>query len=167
MQLSEEKLAAIRALFAHSDWDWDPEVEEEVPATTSEATLDSVPNPIIPPQPSSVECPDCLCRPCVIAEDNRQSWWPDQPKSASRKNRHGRKDLYKKFWSMICHRGAWNDERYKERKSRAIQLDIRRKQFVWQAYGTKREIMPNCVIHQVREWLPNVGGQPYMGHMLQ
>ena len=50
VQLSEEKLAAIRALFAHNDWDWDPEVEE-VPATTSEATLDSVPNPIIPPQP--------------------------------------------------------------------------------------------------------------------
>ena len=83
VQLSEEKLAAIRALFADCEWDWDPEVEE-VPATTSEATLDSVPNPIIPPQPSSVECPDCLCRPWVIAEDNRQSWWPDQPKSASR-----------------------------------------------------------------------------------
>ena len=25
----------------------------------------------------------------------------------------------------------------------------------------------NCVIHQVREWLQNVGGQPYMGHMWQ
>ena len=36
VQLSEEKLAAIRALFAHNDWDWDPEVEEEVPATTSD-----------------------------------------------------------------------------------------------------------------------------------
>ena len=80
VQLSDEKLAAIQALFAYNNWDWNPE-REVVPVATTPV---SPPNILIHPQPSSTECPDFLCQPCVLAENNRQSWWPDGPKTASR-----------------------------------------------------------------------------------
>ena len=119
--LSEEKLAAIRALFACNGWDWNSEWEMEIEDETPETTSDSV---IIPPDPEQNECPECFCRPCVVDDTNRQLWWPENPKPASSKNNKNRKMLYKKFWTMLCHRGVWQDRHYVERKSRAISLDL-------------------------------------------
>lgn len=54
VNLSEEKLAAIQALFAYNDWDWDPEHEfdQEHPVTEH--------RPIISKSDGHFECPDCF-----------------------------------------------------------------------------------------------------------
>lgn len=161
VRLSEEKLAAIQALFAYNDWSWDPddESDQEYPVTEH--------RPIIPPSDGHFECPDCFCRPCVMSDQNRQLWWPERCREGSQKNKHHRKALYKKFWTMLCHRGLWQDERYLARKSVAVRIDSRHRRFVWQSHAYKREIMPDCVVRQVREWFPNLPSQPYMGHLWQ
>ena len=156
--LSEEELSAVRALFAYNGWDWNPEQEEvvsdEMPSTSG------VVGPAIERDTSRPECPDCLCSPCVMDEANRQLWWPQIPCLPSRRNNAKRKKTYKKFWTMLCHRGVWDDERYVARKSAAVRRDSRRNMYVWQVHGYKRDIMPDCVIRQVREWFPNLENQP-------
>lgn len=54
VNLSEEKLAAIQALFAYNDWDWDPEHEfdQEHPVTEH--------RPIISKSDGHFQCPDCF-----------------------------------------------------------------------------------------------------------
>ena len=168
--LSEEKLAAIRALFAYNGWDWDSnweEPREDVPDTPEPTNGQDDPEIHFPPVPHFPECPECFCQPCIVHDMHRQLWWPQQAKPASSQNNKCRKVLYKKFWTMLSHRGVWQDGRYVDRKSRAIRIDVRRRRFLWQTVGMKREIMPNCVIRQVREWFPNPDNLPYMGHLWQ
>ena len=71
------------------------------------------------------------------------------------------KEHYKRFWTMLLHRGAWNDDRYLLMKTDAMSRGPRRQKFEW----LKRDIMPKCVMNLVRQWFPNVAGIPYMGHM--
>ena len=162
--LSEEKLSAVKALFAYSGWDWNPDEKENV-AENPEVSPSS--GPAIEGNADRAECPDCLCRPCVMDESHRQLWWPENPHAPSRSNNSNRKKLYKKFWTMLSHRGVWDDERYIERKSSAVRRDSRRRIYVWQQHGYKRDIMPDCVVRQVRAWYPNVDSQPYVGHLWQ
>lgn len=56
--LSEEKLAAIAALFAYNGWDWDPEEERRM----SDAAPVSL-GPVIEGTVGKPECPDFFCRP--------------------------------------------------------------------------------------------------------
>lgn len=160
--LSEEKLAAIAALFAYNGWDWDPEEERRM----SDAAPVSL-GPVIEGTVGKPESPDCFCRPCILDETHQQLWWPDINHAPSRKNHQNRKKLYRKFWTMLSHRGVWDDAQYIARKSIAVSRDSRRKVYVWQSNGFKRDIMPDCVIRQVRSWYPNLENQPYMGHMWQ
>ena len=67
--LSEEKLSAVKALFAYSGWDWNPDEEENV-AENPEVSPSS--GPAIEGNADRAECPDCLCRPCVMDESHRQ-----------------------------------------------------------------------------------------------
>ncbi|KAJ8314866.1 hypothetical protein KUTeg_007016 [Tegillarca granosa] len=97
------------------------------------------------------ECQYCLCKPCITNENNKQLWWEDEPLPPRDNNNKERKERYKYFWTMLLHRGVWDDERYKERKSLAINKDPQRKRFVWH----KRDIMPLCVLKLVRYWYPN------------
>ncbi|KAJ8304735.1 hypothetical protein KUTeg_018318 [Tegillarca granosa] len=93
------------------------------------------------------ECQYCLCKPCITNENNKQLWWEDEPLPPRDNNNKDRKERYKYFWTMLLHRGVWDDERYKERKSLAINKDPQRKQFVWH----KRDIMPLCVLKLERK----------------
>ena len=143
--LSEEKLSAIRALFAYNGWDWTPD-EEEILSDNPE--LPSSSGPVIEGNADRAECPDCFCRPCVMNESHRQLWWLGNPHAPSRSNNTNRRKLYKRFWTMLSHRGVWDDERYIARKSAAVRRDSRRNMYVWQAHEYKRDIIPDCVIRQ-------------------
>lgn len=107
-------------------------------------------------------CQECFCRPCITSEDNRQAWWPEAQFAAlpAPINSTSRKRLYKKFWTMIYHRGGWACPQYLVKKDGIMQAGnpIRGDGRV------KREIMPDCVTTKVRAWYPNAEQQPYMGH---
>ena len=54
--------------------------------------------------------------------------------------------------------GLWKKDEYLLKKRQVMILDgIIPGQ-------TNREIMPDCVTSQVRSWLPNPDGKPYIGH---
>ena len=101
---------------------------------------------------------------CVLDESNRQSWWPSDCIQPRRTNNTKRKILYKKFWTMLCHRGVFNDPTYLDRKAFAIARD-RQRNFMWHNRGTQGVLLPNCVIQKVREWCPNPPNIQYMGHL--
>lgn len=121
--------------------------------------LHEPPTYLIPPKPGRQQCQECLCTPCVLAEDHRQEWWPTEPRAPHEHNNIHRKKLYYKFWTMLYHRGYWCNPFYLEKKARARPgINVAK---------CKRDIMPNCVVEAVKRWLPNVTGQPYMGHKWQ
>ncbi|CAG2248414.1 unnamed protein product [Mytilus edulis] len=109
----------------------------------------------------SDDCPFCLCKPCIIDENNIQMWWETEGQQRHRRNNSLRKEKYKYFWTMLYHRDVWRDDRYQERKLQALARDPKFKNFIWH----KRDIMPNCVLKLVRNWHPNPDNIPYMGHL--
>ena len=110
---------------------------------------------------SEEECSYCFVMPCITSQRNRQLCWESDAVPPSDSNHGIRKEKYKRFWTMMMHRGVWDDPRYKHKKHLALQRDPRYKHFVWH----RREIMPKCVLQTVRHWLPNPDGVPYMGHL--
>ena len=111
--------------------------------------------------PAVDSCPHCLLGPCITSESWRQAWWPSRPVLPSLANSQKRKELYRKFYSMLYNAGAWKDPRYLARKQEALKRDKgRQKKFMWH----KRELMPNCILKVVLSWYPNPEGVPYMGH---
>ena len=98
-------------------------------------------------------CPFCLSSPCVTT--NPQSWLGDgRPPQPG--NNKIRKSLYKKYWVMLDRRGLWRNDIYLIRKERCMNdahVEL-----------TAREIMPECVLEQVRGLYPNPKEIPYMGH---
>jgi hypothetical protein len=91
----------------------------------------------------------------------KQMWWHDRAEAPHQRSSGLRKEQYKRFWTMLLHRGAWDDDRYLLMKTDASARDHRTQRFDWH----KRDIMPKCVVTLVRHWFPNPGGFPYMGHM--
>ena len=72
-----------------------------------------------------------------------------------------RKEHYKRLWTMFLYLGAWNDDRCLLMKVDVMTRDDRTQRFDWH----NRDSMPKCVVNLVRNWFPNPGGFPYMGHM--
>lgn len=173
LRISDEQFESMRYFFSHHGWDWDSCLQSVThDSSTSQneelyVQADSVPNvaPIIPRNLNSNECPDCFSQPCVLDKSNEQSWWPNRTALPKKGNRALRRKLYKKFWTMLCHRGVWKDDRYVQRKLSAIARDRRHHHFVWLSNTHRRDLMPNCVIRQVRKWFPNLPGQEYVGHL--
>jgi len=62
---------------------------------------------------------------------------------------------------MFLYLGAWNDDRCLLMKVDVMTRDDRTQRFDWH----NRDSMPKCVVNLVRNWFPNPGGFPYMGHM--
>ena len=94
----------------------------------------------IPATPDEEECQQCFCQPCVTVETNRQVWWAIENSTAHSSNHQLRKRAYFKFWTMLYHRGAWQDRRYLDKKRQRLPTS-----------GLfKREIMPTCVLSMVR-----------------
>ncbi|CAC5410207.1 unnamed protein product [Mytilus coruscus] len=181
MELSDLQLETIKNLFGHNDWEikilddsavtnekgWNaqnPQMTTEQSTQTNnneEDEDDDQPGFVIQQDPSQVECRYCFCKPCITDEQNRQMWWHGQSEVSHQRNSSLRKEHYKRFWTMLLHRGAWNDDRYIVMKSDAMTRDHRTQRFDWH----KRDIMPKCVVTLVRCWFPNPGGFTYMGHM--
>ncbi|CAC5369576.1 unnamed protein product [Mytilus coruscus] len=164
MELSDLQLETIKNLFRHNDWEIkildDSAVTNEKggnaqnPQMTTEQSTqtdnneededDDQPGFVIQQDPSQTN---------VVAWSVRST--------PSKKNSSLRKEHYKRFWTMLLHRGAWNDDRYIVMKSDAMTRDHRTQRFDWH----KRDIMPKCVVTLVRCWFPNPGGFTYIGHM--
>ncbi|CAG2241946.1 unnamed protein product [Mytilus edulis] len=176
MELSDLQLETIKHLFGHNDWEIkildDSAVAIEnggnaqnLQMTTEQSTQtdnndededdedNDQPGFVIQQDPSKEECRYCFCRPCITDDQNRQMWWHGQSEVAHQRNSSLRKEHYKRFWTMLLHRGAWNDDRYMLMKADAMTRDHRSQRFDWH----KRDIMPKCVVTLVRCWFPNPG----------
>jgi len=169
LSLTEQQYDTVKAVFSQHGWGWDVAEQSvqrsDIVNTTSSDGDSPHREPLIQRNENQAECLSCLCQPCVMDDINRQSWWPTSNCIAKSGNRTIRKRLYKKFWTMLCHRGVWNEERYVQRKERALSRDRRYRHFEWLTNACKRDLMPNCVILCVRDWYPNPEGQSYMGHL--
>ncbi|KAJ8322417.1 hypothetical protein KUTeg_000026 [Tegillarca granosa] len=86
---------------------------------------------------------------------NRQMWWETTSVPPHSRNRFFRKDKFKRFWTMLLHRGAWSDERYLAAKSDAMRLDGRRTSYEWH----RRDIMPKCVLSLMQNVLTVVNAK--------
>ena len=109
-------------------------------------------------------CQYCFLNPCVTTR--HQAWLGNgqQPRAG---NNLLRKDRYKKYWSVMDHYGGWNIDQYLRKKKRLFR-SIRSRQIDRDTIvETRREIMPECILKQVRGLYPNLPGQPYMGHTWQ
>ena len=97
-------------------------------------------------------CPFCRNMPCILQGENL----PDrlrlhgQPRLT---NRSKRKGDYKTYYTILKRRGLWCDPVYLQRKE-ALGCYVE----------DVREVMPVCVVEDVRKRWPNPDGVPYCGH---
>ena len=155
----------IRGIYNHFDLELKEASHDDITQHRKNQQVDVDANypVLIQPVAGEQECPHCLCSPCVTSQRFTQVWWYTQPRMPSLSNSAKRRTVYKKFWVMLLHRGLRKDPRYLERKRLAHDSDPRRKNLVW--HHNRRDIIPNCVIRKVRQWLPNPPDTPFMGHM--
>ena len=186
LNVSELQLEAIRHFFMHNEWEFDF-CESPVSRIGGTATVNKTSGVdkdtqtewniselrvcqsaehgetedpfVISQNEDAEECPFCLCKPCITDERNRQMWWETETYLPHQRNSRIRKDKYRRFWTMLLHRGVWDDQRYIERKQRALEHDGQNQE--WH----RRDILPSCVVNLVRGWLPNPKDKPYMGHL--
>jgi len=159
----------IKNLFGHNDWEYEEILVQqrtgELPTQDQQGEEENYnPGFIIEQDHTENECAYCLCKPCITHEKNRQLWWEDEDHEPQEWNSGLRKDLYKRFWTMLYHRKVWVDPRYITRKDNALQQDPKYKKFAWIRGYHKRDLMPECVLKLVRRWFPNPPSAVYMGH---
>ena len=111
----------------------------------------SPPPPADPAQLEEEECPQCFLTPCVTV---REHYWLGEGQPAHPDNHGIRRIKYKSYWKTINNLGGWLDQRYIEKKVAA-----------GGAVHDKRDLMPNCVVNQLRQLYPNPANMQYMGHM--
>lgn len=104
------------------------------------------------PSEDSQFCTYCRNSPCVILSDNIPSKLKahGQPRMT---NHSKRKGDYKAFYTILKRRGLWRDPVYLQRKE-ALGCYVE----------DVREVMPICVVENVRKRWPNPDGVPYCGH---
>lgn len=159
--VTTEQCQVIEGLFTHNNWDYNDCTAEVLGlAAAGESSLDVRENPPLYDRvkDGSTECQYCFCGPCITAEDNRQMWWADRFAAPRRVNRRFRKEAYRKFWTMLLHKGVWGLPQYKAKKQAA--LEAAGKRYVYH----RRDILPKCVVSLVRKWYPNPPGIDYLGH---
>ena len=104
------------------------------------------------PSEDSQFCTYCRNSPCVILSDNIPSKLKahGQPRMT---NHSKRKGDYKAFYTILKRRGLWRDPVY-----------LQRKEALGRYVEDVREVMPICVVENVRKRWPNPDGVPYCGH---
>lgn len=100
------------------------------------------------------DCPHCYLSPCVTT---REHSFIGEGQQACDANSALRKDCYQKYWKVIGNLGGWTDERYVNKKGLIGQG---RPGIVYH----RRDIMPDCVLKQLRGLYPNLPTKSYMGH---
>jgi hypothetical protein len=153
----------IKGIFDMNDWDY---VELGETGKSDEPGQEDLPGLILDQDPHSPECEFCLCQPCITNDKFHQFWWYTEPEVPHSRNSWMRKQVYKKFWTMLFHRLVWQDPRYLARKEATLrQAGVPSQDIVWSGGRLhKRDIMPQCVVKLVRGWLPNPPNVDYMGH---
>ena len=68
-----------------------------------------------------------------------------------------RHHLYKSYWKLIDNSGGWCDLRYLAKKSKELNDCA-------SAAGSRREIMPICIVTELRKMFPNLESVCYVGH---
>ena len=110
-----------------------------------------------PPFPDQAEqnngCPYCFQTVCVTALPND---FLGQGQAACDANHGLRRNIYNHYWKMIRNLGGWRNPRYLDHKQHVGGGE-------W-VVEHRREIMPLCVLKQVRNLYPNPPSIPYMGH---
>lgn len=151
--------------LVHVENDITPSAGQQNEGSNAAVCARQAPREDIWTDPDAEECAFCYLRPCVTT--HRQSWLGGG-RDARLANRVTRKTLYKKFWSVMDYRGAWNDPRYLDKKEAAMHEADNQEIVVWikgpKARESVREIMPECILKLVRNLYPNPHGVPYMGH---
>ena len=166
LKLSEEQAEQIKGFINFKNWE--VEVKEQNVYSSQPAQENIRQETNDPFQDSSQEeCPFCLLQPCVTLIE--QAWFGDG-RDACLTNRGIRKEKYRKFWSTLSYRGAWNEARYIAKKELTLQQqdDAENGIIVWTRPRGRphsvREIMPDCVLKFVRNLYPNPPQYQYMGH---
>ena len=105
-----------------------------------------------PDESHQISCSYCRTAPCILQNENLPSRLRayGQPKMT---NHVKRKGDYKAFCTILKRRGLWRDLVYLQRKE-ALGCFIE----------DVREVMPVCVVEDVRKRWPNPHGVPYCGH---
>ena len=98
-------------------------------------------------------CDYCLQHPCVTLAADRKPFMmahgPPRPQNVSKRYK-----MYREYYRVLKAIGLWRDDRYCTRKT---ELGI----FI----DDVREVMPNCVVGDVRKRWPNPPDIPYKGHI--
>ena len=101
-------------------------------------------------------CTFCYLSPCCTSYDHD---FVGQGQEACNENPEIRKVRYRKYWNVISNLGGWNKAAYQQKKRR-LAGQSKERVGVWH----RREIMPDCVLNQLRELYPNPSGKAYVGH---
>lgn len=102
-----------------------------------------------PPQVAESTCDYCLRAPCITSSDFK----PRGRCSARLTNHKKRRTDYKWYWKTLKDNGLWDNPTYLDRKQELGCL-----------IDDVREVMPHCVIKDVRDRWPNPPNVPYQGH---
>lgn len=116
LNVTQEQRNTIEALFNHNNWNFVP-VEDDIVGETEELDHELLAPRSCQPKsndPNDNKCIHCICRPCITSDRFRQLWWPIQCHPARRRNSSLRRNLYKKYWTMLYHRGVWAMEEYQQ-----------------------------------------------------
>ena len=127
-------------------------MEEDTPHTFYEHQLDVVYAENSEHPPNSPFFVYCRNAPCVVLSENLPARLRayGQPRLT---NHVKRKGDYKAYFTILNKKGLWRDAVYLQRKE-ALGCYIE----------DVREIMPVCVVENVRKGWPNPDGVPYCGH---
>lgn len=94
-------------------------------------------------------CVFCLRMPCIT----RSAFKPMGRGTARMTNHTKRRKDYKWFWRTLKDCGLWENPSY-----------LARKQELGCMIDDVREVMPHCVVKDVRDRWPNPANVPYQGH---
>ena len=101
-----------------------------------------------------VACPYCLQQPCITTPHETKANFLRAHGPARPQNISKRYKSYREYYKLLKRVGLWNNPSYVERKRElGIYID------------DVREVMPNCVVKDVRTKWPNPDGIPYKGHV--
>ena len=101
------------------------------------------------------ECQFCFLKPCIT---ERELYFVGSGQGPCEDNSNIRKEIYKRYWKVINNAGGWNDPRY-------LAIKVQRANGGEWAIQHRREVMPVCVLTQLRTLYPNSKEKPYMDHM--
>ena len=96
----------------------------------------------------------CFRAPCVTLRNHA---WIGPGQGACDQNSAIRREKYSKYWKIMICLGAWTDPRY-------LQVKQDRANGGEWAITHRREVMPMCVLRQLRTLYPNPKGKSYMDH---